>query len=61
MFTKQHYEAIAQAVNDATLIDLKQTRNATIDKPCLLRHLVGIFTADNPRFDPERFREACNR
>jgi hypothetical protein len=64
MFTRQHYEAIAEMVYDQ-----HQEANQFFDESMrgiaigIVRHmatsLADYFAKDNPRFDREKFLEAC--
>ena len=49
--TRKHFKALAEIV--ASIEDNKTRWRITAMLVCLLR---GV----NPRFDPQRFREACN-
>jgi len=56
MFTKQHYEQVAQVI--------KNTRDkyaglAPIIQDELAIKLADVFEKDNPRFDRDRFYLAC--
>lgn len=61
MFTRQHYRAIAQAMARHR----KDTGRWDADGNTLVRakdveqSLAAFFAADNPRFDRERFLNAC--
>lgn len=69
MFSKRHYEALArvlserqqvQVTTEAAYPDLwNMIRNRRMELDCVRDALVSIFTADNPRFDAERFNKAC--
>ena len=56
MFSKGHYELIANAINR----ELKQckTYNTVIMKR-VINDLCEVFAKDNPRFSREAFIEAC--
>lgn len=45
--TRKHYEAIAKAIREST------------EPIALVELLMDIFEHDNPRFDRQRFLEAC--
>jgi hypothetical protein len=49
VFTKQHFQAIA---------DLIKNSDAS-DKAKIAQDLVKLFQADNDRFDAQRFLKAC--
>ena len=53
MFTRQHYKVIANAI-------LRSTNNTNIDKRLLVNLLCSHFALDNPRFNEEQFRQACD-
>jgi len=50
MFTRQHYKAIADIV-------AKQPNDQR--KAELISDLINFFEADNPRFDSNKFANAC--
>jgi hypothetical protein len=50
-YTRRHYVEFAKLVS---LITTSERREKEIKK------LVKMFSADNPRFDEARFRDACN-
>jgi len=50
MFTRQHYQAIAKAIS-------RLPNNQ--DKGMVVSDLINLFEADNPRFDANRFSNAC--
>ena len=54
MFTKKHYEAVAQILKDAELKhpEAREAINEAVDSFC------SLFSADNPRFDAGRFIHA---
>ena len=56
MLSKKHYKAIAEIIQTITAIP-----EGVIDQQELVERLAGYFTADNPRFDAERFITACAR
>lgn len=53
--TKKHYEAIARIMHYDTQGDTK-AENARVNTAQLL---ASYFATDNPRFDRERFLQAC--
>lgn len=53
MFTKQHYEAIADIIRGSKRPD------GTIDGVSLEAGLISFFKNDNPLFDRERFLAVC--
>lgn len=57
MFTRQHYKAIAEIVkqNEGTVNNIM----VYIKRQRLCDDLADYFAADNPRFDREKFLEAC--
>jgi hypothetical protein len=55
-FAKRHYEAIAQAMQDARF----HLRNTGLDQwLCVVNCLADVFAADNGMFKRERFKRAC--
>jgi len=54
--TKKDYVMIARIINFATDAE----HEALVSKDSLVDQLVVSLTEDNPRFDAERFRRACN-
>jgi hypothetical protein len=55
IFNKRHYEAIAEALNEArdgNPLDL-------LDFNVLVEALANLFSRDDPRFDRKRFEDAC--
>lgn len=56
MFTRQHYKAIAEIINKASIkYDYEK-----MDRVILLHELQVYFKADNPNFQPSKFVDACN-
>jgi len=53
MFTKQHYEAIADKTREFL------SSPDPIQPIDLVTMLVELFESDNSKFDPQRFVEAC--
>lgn len=58
-FTKQHYEAIANAIASNTARG-NLVGHAWIDAPRFIDALVEMFDDDNPAFNASRFRIACD-
>lgn len=58
VFSKRQYETLAGVVEEFDRIEAKAT------SPMSTRDLVGLlvktFKADNPRFDVDKFVEACH-
>ena len=54
--TKKDYVAIAQIVRLTTSFEIANY----IVKSKFIRALCQRFEADNPRFNPEKFKKACN-
>ena len=52
-FAKRHYEAIAEAMQEARSCD------AIDQHDCVLNVLADMFAADNSQFKRERFINAC--
>ena len=64
MFTRQHYEAIAEIIKrNTTRIRIEDVAQVGNGLPCLHSHTVGdmvdYFAKDNPRFDRQKFLKAC--
>ena len=62
--TKTDYIAVAQAIKIESLMQIpyKTAMESSSNLTCirsLTDRMVAIFTADNPRFDGERFLQAC--
>lgn len=57
MFALQHYKAIAEMLYDEILSDSSHETYVTVYN--LGTQLADYFASDNPRFDHERFLEAC--
>ena len=57
MFTKQHYKAIAEIIRPHLLVSKIRKDGAQVADIAL--ELADYFAQDNPRFDRERFLEAC--
>lgn len=57
--TKKDYIALAKAISDARKsVAEGYNRGRTIDEEIIL-HMVHVFKRDNPKFDADKFREAC--
>ncbi len=59
MFTRQHYQAIANFIQDATLDDDRMNEGYVIERSRLMADIADMFKADNPRFDRQRFYDAA--
>jgi hypothetical protein len=66
MFSKQHYEAIAQVMQNAHPGRGLSADNAGGDYPCAVRQwsetckdFAEMLEKDNPHFDITRFMHAC--
>jgi hypothetical protein len=62
--TRKDYERIAQALREYRQETEKtgatmETRHKLDTVDSVVEILVDIFTEDNPRFTPNRFRQAC--
>jgi len=57
--SRKDYREIARAIRDARLATDSAEVNASLDR--LVGDLCGILKRDNARFDPYRFRDACER
>ena len=56
MFSRQHYEALARVFREADA-----GRQSEREAACVMfGPVVQMLTADNPRFDVERFRRAAS-
>jgi hypothetical protein len=55
-FAKRHYEAIAQAMQDARM---HIRCNGIEQMECVVNILADAFAADNGMFKRERFKRAC--
>lgn len=60
-FSKRHYEAVARSIkeyrNDSIFGEDRKKALMIIDG--MQYKLMCLFTADNPRFNAERFNKAC--
>ena len=59
MLSKKHYTAIAEIVYGLTVNRPAYPRDPIIYRADLVKHLAAYFFEDNPRFDVERFKAAC--
>lgn len=59
MFSKRHYEAIAEVVRNA--YSLTWDGSDTDGVALMEEGLADLFANDNPRFDIDKFTAACNR
>lgn len=60
--SKKHYQDIARAIHSTREMIYRDSGHDEVRNTLLAdlaERLAGIFAADNPRFSPERFREAC--
>jgi len=57
MLTRKHFEAIAATLKQARA-DADEGNRFTVDDVSIA--LAGVLKAENPRFDEERFLEACD-
>jgi len=55
-FAKRHYEAIAQAMQDART---HLRSDAVNQQECVIHCLADMLAADNPEFKRARFERAC--
>ena len=61
-FARRHYQAVADTIKKSPVYtggDTYQTMLSVQQMQCLIERFVETFAADNPRFKPERFRDAC--
>jgi len=54
--TKKHYKEVAKIISAHT-----SKSGDVVHKQRLIEELSAFFKADNPRFNQEKFTEACNR
>jgi hypothetical protein len=54
MFTKQHYEAIANLIHH---LPATEEQEDLID--VLVEEFIKLFQKDNPNFNYHKFRDAC--
>ena len=62
MFTKQHYEQIAQIIKQNLPPEGATTNNSIQSRStltCIAEDLADFFSEDNPRFKSLKFLEAC--
>jgi len=59
MFSKRHYEAVAAVLSKAG--DRSVDHSGFLMWRAIFDHLADLFEADNPRFDRDTFKEACER
>lgn len=59
LFSRRHYEAIAAVMRETSGSIYSDDHNQIFTE--ILDALSNLFEADNERFRPERFREACER
>ena len=57
MFTRQHYKAIAEIIKTGTYEDRSSYK--VIDIELLTGNLADYFAQDKPRFDRQKFLDAC--
>ena len=53
MFTKRHYEKIADILNDARKEDYETVHYVIMER------MISLFQEDNPKFDEDTFHIAC--
>ena len=51
MFTKQHYEAIAECLSQSITTDTIQADN-------IIKGLIELFKSDNPNFNEKKFLQS---
>jgi hypothetical protein len=64
MFTRKHFKEVARIFSETPLRELNKQSSECIHaqiafRDALINRFVDMFTASNPRFDVERFRDAC--
>ena len=57
MMTKKHYKQIAEAIKKNSLNT--QTHGGVLYKFLFMDDIMAMFKEDNPRFDEDKFFEAC--
>jgi len=57
--SKKHYKAIAEMIRRRFGVDEKWRKAADWPIRAFVGELEDYMAADNPRFDRQRFREAC--
>lgn len=62
MFTKEHYEAIAKVIQEASTYAITvKPLTPVIPKTLLVAKLIDLFEQDNGNFDQAKFAEVCYR
>ena len=59
MFSKRHYEVVARLIAQAFKDFDNDALHSNSALVAMKKRCMDIFTADNPRFDAERFNKAC--
>lgn len=57
-FQRRHYNAVADILRDAAPIAAYDSANARWS--VIVEAFIMLFKADNPHFQPQRFRDACD-
>ena len=61
-FERRHYVAVAATIKDSPVYtggSTHQTMLSVQQMECLIEKFCDMFEADNPNFQPARFRQAC--
>ena len=58
--TKKHFEVIARMIKSNTIKHCCNG-NKQVHKRMLVNEMCNVFSAFNPLFDSDRFKDACNK
>ena len=61
MMTRKHYIALAGALRDAMASCAPIGKPDTIFAARVIEYVMDVLKTDNPRFDRDRFVEACGK
>lgn len=59
MLTKKHFKAIAEIIRTSRDVIITYTSNKPIAECDVAEHLADYFATQNPRFDRQKFLDAC--
>lgn len=59
LFQQRHFEAIAQLMQDVQPKPATKTQTRAEYREQIIRGMVRLFKASNPKFSEDRFRVAC--
>lgn len=59
MLTRKHYKAIAGTIYEQTLDVCKDGSESILVKSELVKALSDVFADDNPNFNRDKFKDAC--